>query len=269
MSNKKNLPNIPIYIGDWERDCNVLSLQAEAAWMRIVFKLWTKGKQNSIKIPAKALQNLWRSSEQKTQEILQELIDNDIADITVSSEFTEFICRRFVKENQLSEIRRSSAKKENGKENKSKTQAKDKQNVSKSLAKHKQNTDYDYDYENDIENENKDENKKRSTEEKQIKMPFHSENFLSSWQNWKVYKNKEFSFKYKSIQSEQAALISLSRASNGNEVDAIKIIMRSMENGWKGFFELKPETSNGRSNERKTLEERLRKTDEILNQLYG
>ncbi len=24
MSNKKNLPNIPIYIGDWEKDCNTL-----------------------------------------------------------------------------------------------------------------------------------------------------------------------------------------------------------------------------------------------------
>ncbi len=123
--------------------------------------------------------------------------------------------------------------------------------------------------EDEDENENEDENKKRSTEEKQIKMPFHSENFLSTWQNWKEYKNKEFKFKYKSPQSEQAALISLSRVSNGIEADAIKIIMRSMENGWKGFFELKTETSNGRSNERKTLEERLRKTDEILNQLYG
>jgi uncharacterized protein YdaU (DUF1376 family) len=149
MANTKNLPNIPIYIGDWERDCNVLSLESEAAWMRIVFKLWTKGKQNSIKIPTKSLQNLWRCSNQKVEEILQDLIFNEIAEITTHTGFVEFTCRRFVKENKLSEIR-SQASKGNKKFEKETT--KPKQN----LNKNEQNTENENEsvIKNEIENEN-------------------------------------------------------------------------------------------------------------------
>ena len=103
--NKKNLPNIPLYIGDWERDCNVLCLESEAAWLRIVFKMWTKGRQSTIKMTIKALQNLWRCGAEKTQEILAELIDNEIADIAIDNGVVSFTCRRFVNENKLSKIR--------------------------------------------------------------------------------------------------------------------------------------------------------------------
>jgi len=139
---KKNLPNIPIYIGDWERDCNVLSLESEAAWMRIVFKLWTKGKQNAIKIPTKSLQNLWRCSAEKMREILDDLIYNEIGEITESQGFIEFSCRRFVKENEISKIR-SEASKSNQNANKTSTKAKQK------LNKKTQNTDIDYENESD------------------------------------------------------------------------------------------------------------------------
>lgn len=134
---KKNLPNIPIYIGDWERDCNVLSLEAEAAWMRIVFKLWTNGKQNTSKMPAKSLQNLWRCGPDKVNEILDELKYNDICEIHINGAFVEFTCRRFVRENEISEIRREAAK---GK----REAAKFKQKQSKNEAKQVQNADIDY-----------------------------------------------------------------------------------------------------------------------------
>ncbi|MCB0743551.1 MAG: hypothetical protein KDC67_06585 [Ignavibacteriae bacterium] len=140
---KKNLPNIPIYIGDWERDCNVLSLEAEAAWMRIVFKLWTKGKQNAIKIPAKALQNLWRCSDEKMTEIIQELTYNEICPISTGDGFVEFTCRRFVKENELSEIRSDAAK---SSKSSSKSKAKPKQKQSKN----EQNADNENDNESDF-----------------------------------------------------------------------------------------------------------------------
>ena len=153
MENKKNLPNIPIYIGDWERDCNVLSLESEAAWMRIVFKLWTKGKQNSIKMPTKSIQNLWRCSEDKMHEILNDLIFNEIAEIKVDKEFIEFSCRRFVKENNLSEIRSKASK---GNKNSIKKEKIYKQKVNKKT----QNTDIDN------ENENIDINNKMTDEEK-------------------------------------------------------------------------------------------------------
>lgn len=152
---KKNLPNIPIYIGDWERDCNVLSLESEAAWMRIVFKLWTKGKQNTIKMPTKSLQNLWRCDSNKMTEILDDLIFNEIADIVITERFVEFTCRRFVKENELSEIRSKARKNDksesNEEQNNNKTQSKHYQNTIKTETKKDQNTENDYEIESDYE----------------------------------------------------------------------------------------------------------------------
>ena len=142
---KKNLPNIPIYIGDWEKDCNVLSLESEGAWLRIIFKLWTKGKQNSIKIPTKSLQNLWRCSGEKMQEIINDLIFNEICEIKKTQGFVEFTCRRFVKENKISKVRSEASKSK-------KTKTKPKQNANKPPIKSEQNTDYDN--ENEIDNVN-------------------------------------------------------------------------------------------------------------------
>ena len=55
---------------------------------------------------------------------------------------------------------------------------------------------------------------------------------------WKQYKKEQFNFKYKSSISEQAALMKLSKISN-TDAQAIAIIMQSIENGWKGLFEIK------------------------------
>jgi hypothetical protein len=134
----KNLPNIPLYIGDWEKDCNVLSLETEAAWLRIIFKMFTNGKQSSYKLPTKGLQNLWRVSEEKASEILDELIDYNICEIQTDGRFTEFTCRRYVKENSISEIRKESVSK--------------RKDRYKPFTKELQTT------ENEIENESKNEN---------------------------------------------------------------------------------------------------------------
>jgi len=142
---KNNLPHIPLYIGDWEKDCNVLSLESEGAWLRIIFKMFSKGKQSKIKIPTKSLQNLWRCSAESVQEIIDDLMFNDICDIDVEGNFTEFTCRRFVKENKLSKTRSEARKK--GYE-KNKTTTKPNQNKNKKL----QNADNDNDNDNDINN---------------------------------------------------------------------------------------------------------------------
>ena len=68
--------------------------------------------------------------------------------------------------------------------------------------------------------------------------PFDSIEFKETWKMWKEYKKDEHKFNYKSIISEQAALKSLSDDSNCDEQTAIKIIMKSIENGWKGFFKI-------------------------------
>lgn len=173
---RKNLPNIPIYIGDWERDCNVLSLEAEAAWMRIVFKLWTKGKQNAIKIPTKSLQNLWRCSFSEMHEILDELIYNDIAEIKVSEQFIEFTCRRFVKENQISKIRSKASK--------------GKQKANKTQSNHNQNTDID----NENDNEIKDENETFEKSEKLLQIEVDADTLLEI-SKLKTQIQNEFSWK--------------------------------------------------------------------------
>lgn len=81
------------------------------------------------------------------------------------------------------------------------------------------------------------ENIKESKEN--IYFPWSSEEFTECWKAWKMYKSKEFGFKYKSTQSEQSSIKELSNKADGDEQKAIQIITQSMANGWKGFFDLK------------------------------
>ena len=76
-----------------------------------------------------------------------------------------------------------------------------------------------------------------------VVLPYDSENFLNAWHNWKEYKSLEFNFKYKTEQSEQAALMKLTNETD-NEQHAILSINNSMANGWKGIFAHK-EDNNG------------------------
>lgn len=87
------------------------------------------------------------------------------------------------------------------------------------------------------------ENEKMKNEKAEIIFPFDDENFKTQWQHWKIYKAKELKFKYKTIQSEQAALNELANKAKGDEKTAIAIMHQSMANGWKGFFELKNKTN--------------------------
>lgn len=74
-------------------------------------------------------------------------------------------------------------------------------------------------------------------------LPFESEEFIKYWTYWKEFKNKQFNFKFKTIQSEQSALNDLVKLSDGYENMAIKIIEQSMAKGWKGLFKLKNENN--------------------------
>ena len=76
-------------------------------------------------------------------------------------------------------------------------------------------------------------------EEKKIKILFLGNEIIEYWDLWKDYKSKQFKFKYKTIQSEQAAFDDLVHLSEKNCKNAIEIIKQSMANGWKGLFELK------------------------------
>lgn len=72
---------------------------------------------------------------------------------------------------------------------------------------------------------------------REVVYPFNSEDFKKAWQLWSDYKKQQFNFIYKPI-GLQGALKELSELSNGSESDAIKIIIQSIQKGWKGFFKL-------------------------------
>lgn len=104
--------------------------------------MFTNGKQSTYKLPTKGLQNLWRVSEDEVNEILQELEDYNICEISREGRFVAFTSRRYEKENNLSKVRSEAVSNRKDRKNKS---TKDLQKPYKSL----QNT------ENEIENEDK------------------------------------------------------------------------------------------------------------------
>lgn len=91
---------------------------------------------------------------------------------------------------------------------------------------------------NNKENKFKSKQSINTNTREEILFPFNSENFKKHWQLWKDYKSEEHKFKFKSAKSEQAQLAKLEKLSNGNEQTAIVIINQSIENGWKGLFQL-------------------------------
>ncbi|KKN13185.1 hypothetical protein LCGC14_1008830 [marine sediment metagenome] len=82
------------------------------------------------------------------------------------------------------------------------------------------------------------ERKVSKVNKKEVVFPFTDEMFLNAWDLWKQYKSEQFKDKYKPI-GEQATLTKLSRLSDGDMFLAIAIIQQSIENTWKGLFELK------------------------------
>lgn len=78
-------------------------------------------------------------------------------------------------------------------------------------------------------------------------LPFDSKSFKDYWQVWKDYKKNEHKFSYKTVVTEQAALMKLNKLSAGQENNAVEIINESIANGWKGFF--KTETNNSAGND--------------------
>lgn len=82
-----------------------------------------------------------------------------------------------------------------------------------------------------------DRNRKKEKEiEIENTLPFKSEKFKNYWDEWINYRMQQHNFQYQS-QSEKAALDSLTELSN-SENGAIKIILHSISNGWKGFYEI-------------------------------
>lgn len=108
MPNEKKTgkqPYIPLYIGDWENDTNMLSLEAEAGWLKIIFKMFQNGKTGVYTISTKALQNLWRKQANETKEIITELKDANVCIVEINNSNVTFKNRRMMRQNEISNIR--------------------------------------------------------------------------------------------------------------------------------------------------------------------
>ena len=68
-------------------------------------------------------------------------------------------------------------------------------------------------------------------------MPFAE--FETIWSGWKQYRKEEHNFKYKSANTEMAALKKLQELSNHDKDTARRIIEQSIANGWRGLFAVK------------------------------
>lgn len=112
MGNEKKTgkqPYIPLYIGDWEQDTNMLSLEAEGGWLKIIFKMFKDSEKSGVyKISTKALQILWRKSSQETLDIINELSDANVCIIENCNGSVVFKNRRMMKQKHIS-IERSKA----------------------------------------------------------------------------------------------------------------------------------------------------------------
>ena len=74
-----------------------------------------------------------------------------------------------------------------------------------------------------------------------IVLPFETENFAAAWKEWIDYKKAAHKFSYKTPESEQRALITLSNAYK-EESESIERIHIAIANGWRGFVFDTPKT---------------------------
>ena len=94
--------------------------------------------------------------------------------------------------------------------------------------------------------------------------PYLNDEFIQIWNQFKIYKQTEFNFKFKSTQSEQAALSKL--PSEMDNVDhAIQSIKNTMANGWKGIFPDK-QNNNGTKNNTNTKRKYSADFERIVNE---
>jgi uncharacterized protein YdaU (DUF1376 family) len=134
-------PYIPLYIGDWEQDVNGLSIEAEGAWLKIIFKCWRN--EGSFTATVEILARVCKVTPEKFATILLEWELGNICEITRHENgLITLASRRILRDCEISKERQISG---------AKGGAKRKQNLSKSEANIKQNPEYEYEYESDNE----------------------------------------------------------------------------------------------------------------------
>lgn len=226
-------PYIPIYIGDWEQDTNTISLEAEGALIKLIFKLWKSKTKGKLEISFHQLSFLFKKPEVETRKIVLELQNNDVLTIKIEGEIVNFSSRRMLRDAYKSAIYSENGKKggRGKKQNESKTKANEKPPL-------------------DIEN-----NKEEYLEEKKgkrgkgkkpildlIPKNWPTDKFLAAWSEF-----AEIRMKKKKPLTENAisrAISGLIELSKSDFLLAEKIILQSVDHSWDSFYPLKNSNSS-------------------------
>lgn len=144
-------PYIPLYIGDWEQDTNCLTLEAEGALLKLIFKLWKSDDKGRAEFSFTQLSILLKKTEEITRKIVAELHENRILNIEfIGKDRVKFSSRRILKE-----IAKSLTYSENGSKGGRPKKANQKLTKSKTKPKQKQIPDNDIDNDYESVNENR------------------------------------------------------------------------------------------------------------------
>jgi len=180
-------PYIPLYIGDWKKDTDNISLEAEAALLKLTFKMWDNSAKGSLLIRLSNLALMCKKSESDTLKIVHELRENEVLEVGFGDENWILFGSRRMKNDARKSLINSENGKQGGRPSK-KEKAKLKQTESELKAKEKQIPEYDIDNESDIDSKNGIEIKKPKIEKfnpsKSIPETWDKSEFLKWWDIW-------------------------------------------------------------------------------------
>lgn len=215
-------PYIPLYIGDWEKDTNTISLEAEAALLKLVFKLWDSKDRGQLSISLNQLSILLKKGQEMSLKILTELHENSVLDI----EFLENDALKIKSRRMLKDLEKSRVASEKGKKGGRPKKANRKLNESQPKA----NSDIDSVIVNGIK-------KRKGAPKFDLILPYGSIEFLTLWNHWIEYR-AEAKKPYHTLSNQQAALQRLQLLAGPDEDKAIAIIKQSLERNWINFFDI-------------------------------
>lgn len=135
-------PYIPLYIGDWEQDVNGLSIEAEGAWLKVIFKCWRN--EGSFTATVDIMARVCKVTPEKFVDILLEWEIGNICEITRHDNgLITLASRRILRDREISKERQIAGQK---------SAAKRQQKANKTSTNSQQIHEYDNDNVNEVDN---------------------------------------------------------------------------------------------------------------------
>jgi len=249
MKKKTDLPAMPFYVGDWFKctEVRALRLDYRALWFDMLCYLWESTERGVMVKPNgkpyndKEIIQMVGLDADASGRWLQVLIDDEVCS---RRDDAAIYSRRMVKDERIRKMRKETGSKGG---NPALLKQKDKLNT-----------------EDEIETEGKNESVigiVTNVENPELEpcgvtavipnwavnfknyrpaivYPFEHEQFGAAWDYWIKYRMEQNYGSYKPI-GEQNALSGLANKANDDMMTALEIIKQSIENGYKGLFEIK------------------------------